>query len=397
MMRHVVSRWMISMLSQKGPSFTPAYLTVSIITAIMGVLFFFILPIYVGTLAKTFSLSNEQVGLFASIDLLTASLMIILLSFYIDQINIRMLLLISIVMFTFVNLVCAFVGHIRVLLLLRAVSGLGTGVFYAVGIYYLGRWPKPDRAFALYGAVAQITQIILLLIMPYLIAINGLSSIFLVFAVSPLLLFYLVRFLPSKTAARDTHTQETSRMSVLMCVLGLTANFFFFIVIGAIWAYLERIGNASGLSLHQISVALSASIAVGVSGSIVAYRIGSRINRFWLIWVSSIIMIASFVILSGKMTYLQYFIACCLFDIGFAFGMVFLMGNVAKSDHTGKFTTALPALQFLALMLGPVIASGAIALVGGLAGVPYLAIITIICSSLISSPNSIYNARHRLT
>ena len=82
----------------------------------------------------------------------------------------------------------------------------------------------------------------------------------------------LIHLLPIQSAG-STNLETMSVAEVLnqpKALLSLMACLVFFISIGAVWAYLERLGTLSGFAAVQLSQVLAGGVAISILGSITA-------------------------------------------------------------------------------------------------------------------------------
>ena len=91
------------------------------------------------------------------------------------------------------------------------------------------------------------------------------------------------------------------RLWLLLGSLGaLAVIFFFFVFIGAIWAFLEPLGTQYGIDSQAIGVLVSASLAMQVLGAAMATWLEARLDyRVALVGVGIVAITAAAILGSG--------------------------------------------------------------------------------------------------
>ena len=78
------------------------------------------------------------------------------------------------------------------------------------------------------------------------------------------------------TPAIEVHGQQHAYNLVLLGSLCLAAIACFYVMIGAFWAYIERMGVTAGFNDNFIAAALSITTLLSIVGCLVAYRISRK-------------------------------------------------------------------------------------------------------------------------
>ena len=318
----------------------------------VGGLEFSIMPLFLGGMATHLLFSEQQVGFIGSAYLIGFTLTSFSAVFWSRRINWRSAILIAAVV-AFVSYgIATATGSLLMILVLIFSVGCSRGVFYAISICSLGDREMVERSFA-WGSVATMVLAGLgMLVLPYIMQkwlIYGLlipvMSVSVVAAV-------LVRWLPVRSRKRDNPTQSTQSGKTLQVFLGLLGLLIFWIGMCGIWAFLERIGNASGLSPQSIGTVLAVSYVAVILVAFLAAWLGDRIGRAAPIFIGMATMLAGIVYMDRTLTFVAFMSASILFQTGWIFCYPYMMAVINKADISGRFVPLIAAAQGLGASLG---------------------------------------------
>jgi predicted MFS family arabinose efflux permease len=135
------------------------------------------------------------------------------------------------------------------------------------------------------------------------------------------------------------------------------AQAIYFLAPGAVWGYLERIGQKFSLSLSQIGFALGASTFAGIAGALLVVLLGKRAPRGIAMAIGSALSIASVLLLMDGTGLTRYFIAAALFNFAWNATFPYQMGLLALLDRTGAVAILSLLVQLGGLAAGPLLAS----------------------------------------
>jgi len=319
---------------------------------VMVPMFFLVMPLYVGALSDDYGFTNAQIGYLISIELGSAALASLTALFWLRQVNWRTVLLVFLILLAAVNVLSILVGGAyEKLLLIRAVAGFSAGAMMAIALAALGDTQNQDRNFA-FGVMGQLgISGCLLLVLPYFIGSRGAASVFAVFLVACVIAIPLARWIPS-TGKAPTVARITKRESLLP-LWGLAGSAAIFVGQAAVWAFIERMGSAAGLSPGTIGVALGSSVLAGIAGAFVASWLAGRKGRRLPMAVAMIGEIVCLLFLLGGYTTAVYFAVVIVYSICWNFWLPYQMAVIAETDVSGKFVALITLSQAVGVAVGP--------------------------------------------
>lgn len=241
------------------------------------------------------------------------------------------------------------------LLATRLLSGLGEGVAGAICYALMGRSLLPVRTVAVYVAGQGIVGALGMAALPPLVAGHGWQVFYIGVSLLALPALWLapvaVRAQASADPTGPTHTAASRSFAAWGA---LAAIFGFFFGLAALWAFLQPIGASRGLSVVQVSSALSASAVAGFAGSVVAGLAAGRLSTWQGTAIGLAALLASVAgLLIG--TPATFFAGACLLSFAWAFEYPYLFRCLASEDDSGGIAVLTPAATGGALTAGPAI------------------------------------------
>jgi predicted MFS family arabinose efflux permease len=255
------------------------------------------------------------------------------------------------------DLVCAFLSTARALMIWRLLSGTMAGIGFTTANVVAGNLPQPARV---YGAmvVGEMTLGIAgYLAMPMLLASIGVHGIF--FALGTLALLSAVlapRFPPQRVESTAGLGNSHARISGGTAMLFVSLSCVY-LANASIWAYLDRIGIAAGLSENAVSVALAISMFVGLAGAIGATRVAMASLARLPIAIAVLVMAGSTALLFASSSVALYSMAVAGFNGTIMFVLPFYLSAFATAPGGERNVTVAGIIIFIGLALGPMIGS----------------------------------------
>jgi predicted MFS family arabinose efflux permease len=181
----------------------------------------------------------------------------------------------------------------------------------------------------------------------------------------------------------ETHEPQHSYNLVLLGTLCLAAIACFYVMVGAFWAYIERMGVTAGFDDNFIAAALSITTLLSVVGCYFAYKISRRKGQSKPLLIAPV-LIAAVLIWLGMNTVAFTFVAVLLlYQPSWKAVDIFQLGTISIIDHSGRFIALVPAAQGLGQTLGPSLAGYMVGRGLGYGAVMNLYATAAICTSLI--------------
>jgi predicted MFS family arabinose efflux permease len=331
----------------------------AILLCVAGTAMYLILPVFVGAAAGHAGLSDRELGLLAASEIGGIGLASLLAVTWQHRVSWRLAAAVSLAFIVVGNLLSIGATSVGSLLTLRFFTGLlGEGPAYALGLGCVGEQRDPDRAFLQLTASQVAYAATALWILPRVVSAWGFTGMLVVFALIAGLVMPFVFWLPRESCRVDPTPRATRRPGSRLALVALAFHMLFYVGVGSIWAYVERMGRASGLTGQQVGTALAVSTVISFVGLLLASRVGDRVGRRLPFASAGIGLAAAAVFLALPLAQSGFIAATALFSVFWNIGTAFQLGLVAKLDEAGRFLVLAPAFQAAGNTLGPAVAAG---------------------------------------
>jgi len=337
------------------------------------------IPVISTAWVELLGFTEEQVGRVAGADLGGLALGAVLTSLLISRMNRRVLVLMGAGMAITANALCTFFVEYEVVLWLRVLAGIGSGVFTSVAVATLGASSKPARAYNMMLFAFAFSQALEMQVLPTL-SMNG---IYYAFIGSFILGILFVKWIPPRPVEppldieldveepSGRHHMEHLKVPGFVPWLVLGAMFFTYMNIGSYWTYIELASIDAGIDNDFMGKLLVWGSFGSLVGCLVATLISNRFGLARPMMLALVAMTAAVALLSMGITDVKIMISILSFNLLWIFIDVYQMATVANVDHSGSFASLIPGAQGLGQIVGPNIAASLLA-----AGLGYGALFT---------------------
>lgn len=358
----------------------------SIVVGVMGNTGIYLIPLLLGAMVSDRGFTDQQAGLVASADLAGYAVMTFITAVFLIDRDWKRLALAGVSIMFVANLASTTASSAAVFAALRFLSGVGAGILAAVATVSLGRTDKPDRSYGLLFAACLLFGTAGLWGLPLLLERTGLNGAYVFIAGLAIVTGFVSRGIRQVAPlVPDDATSASGGAGSLAAVLILLAITMFWAHQNALYAYVERIGNASGLSAHFIGFTLGlANLAGFVGASLVAW-LGTRFGRLLPLLVLVFVQVGCVWMLSGQVSSATYLLAMGVIALSWNIVNPIQIGILAAVDQRGRWLALSSTVIGVGLSLGP--ALGAAALRGeGYASVLWLVAGLAVASTLLALP-----------
>ena len=336
----------------------------SIIIGVMGNSVIYLVPLLVGGMVTDRGFTESQAGFMASADLGGYAIATFLTAMLLDRFSWRRMALVGLALMLAANVATTFVHDIQLFALVRIASGLGSGVLAALASVEIGQSKTPDRNYGFLLAASLLYGTVALWGMPVFLTRYGLNSAYWLLVVLAIAVLFVVPSLPEGRAQEhDTAPRIGGLNTWVLSGAVLTAILLFWAEQNDVYAYIERIGNASAIRPEFIGFALGAANLTGFAGASLVALLGTRLGRFVPMLLATIINVGGLLIFSRPVSPWTYMIVLGAMSLSWNAINPFQLGVLANSDPSGKALALAATVTGAGLALGP--ALGAVAIERG--------------------------------
>lgn len=361
---------------------SPAVIATAAVLTAVGIIFFNAMPLVLGAAAEELGFDNQQIGLIASSYMTGFTLMSVALIAVARRLNWRYACALYAILQALSFVAATQTTDLTTLLAILFVAGLAGGGLFGLATISLADTHEPDRNLGI-GTFAQVVlpAAVVLLLPIAVIPRWGFGGLMWALGAMPAFAIFLVPWIV-RHSSKSTEQQSTSVAQIPASVIlpALAGALVFHSAASAVWAFYERVGDASGVAPEAIGAVLSVALLAGGAGSLVPVFLHARIGRLTPIVASALVQLACLasLILAPSISYL---VAGPVFMFAWTVSIIFQLGNIAALDSTGRYSVAIPAVVGVAAIIGPTL-GGALATDGSFSRLLLVAGALIVFSTL---------------
>lgn len=325
-------------------------LSVSLYMVLTGYAVLVGLPVISSAWVTHLGFSAVEAGRLAAADLGGLSLGAVICSLLIARLNRRHLTVGAVLLAIAANGACIFATDYPLVLVLRLLAGVASGIYTAIAVATLSATSNPARAFSLALFAFAISQAIELSLLPRL----DMAGIYGVFAGCYALTLPFVRWLPARPIEAPAEAATTSRPPATWAPwLVLLAIFCTYVDIGTCWTFVELASLDAGVPRDWIGQVLVWSALCSILGCLVATRISARIGLGRALGLTLLAQTAAVALLAGRLDATTLAIGVSAFTCLWMLSDIYQIAWLARLDATGRFAALVPAAQGLGQIVGP--------------------------------------------
>ncbi len=242
------------------------------------------------------------------------------------------------------NIASAYADSMTVLLVARAVTGIGAGLISAAGTAAAASSRQPERVFAIITVLHNIILSAQYKIIPYVMTETDPTGCYLMMAAIGVASLPLCRWL---LAPRESDADEGSLVTLLLsapnrmfAVVVMVGMFTFEMGQSGLFTFLDQIGIQAGLEAGQRGTVLSVTSFAGLAGGVLAAWLGTRFGRVWPISIGLGLNVAAAAGLAVFVSSFAYSALNLLWALAYNFLLPYLMGALATLDDRGRWAVA---------------------------------------------------------
>ncbi len=313
-------------------------------------------PLIVGGLITELGFTPQAAGNMIFAELSGAALSTFLALYWIPRADWRRVLRIALVAMAGCNIVSALLVDAWLLGASRFICGIGVGTVMAATLLVCGMTRNQERVLSFWQMGQIIFASIALAAMPFIFSQIGIRGMYFALASVMAALLFAVPYLPRGGGpATGLAWRELPDVTRRYAPVGLIGLLFFFIAMGGVWNFVERLGNAAALDSEFIALTLAAVSACGVLGSICSALLGLRWGRTWPFVIGTMTLAASMLLFYDIGSASQFILAAFLFKFGWWFISPYILANITTLDASGKLVAATNFVIAFGQALGPLI------------------------------------------
>lgn len=324
------------------------------IASTIGGLPFNALPVLLGSLAESFHLSAQTVGLIGSTCFAGYLVGTLGAPLWMNRLDWRVLTAVSTAGTALAFAASAFVHELRFLYVAWAAIGFFASTMTCLGMRILSDLPNKVRAYGVrQGTELSITAAVLFVLPSLVIALWHYPGAALALAgVVALLGLSAFRIPRHPLVAPQVAALPRGRLPLASFA---TLGIFFCFLVGNIglWAFLERLGGSMAIDPAEMGLVFAVLKLLGGAAAFSVAAIGERLGERLPHFLVLIGIGAGLALLGGASGFLPFALGAWLWEFSFTCGCVFQTAAIARSDPSGRAVVLVPAVFAFSSMVGP--------------------------------------------
>ncbi len=323
------------------------------IASTIGGLPFNSLPVMLSSLADSFGLSAQTVGLIGSTCFAGYLVGTLGAPIWMNRLDWRVLTVVSAAGTALAFAASAAVQHIQFLYVTWGAIGFFASTMTCLGMRVLSDLPNKVRAYGVrQGTELAITAAVLFALPPLVIAFWKYPGAALALAAVVALLGVSAFWVPRHALTAPVIAQARGRLPAAS-VLALTVFFCFLVGNIGLWAFLARMGTSLKIAPAETGLVFAVLKLLGGTAAFAIAAVGDRLGERLphVLVLGGLALGLTLLAVAGS--FLPYALGAWLWEFSFTCGCVFQTATIARSDASGRAVVLVPAVFAVSSMIGP--------------------------------------------
>lgn len=304
------------------------------------------MPFQIGALIDGLGLGETAAGMLGSAEIVTIGCCMLAVASGAVRMAPRKMAIYGVVIAATGQLLTALTDILALLFILRVGVGLGSALCLSAAIITISSFKNPESTTGFVYAYVILLLALIMYSLPWLLPYGHHRALFSLFA----LLTIPGTLLLLKLPAGQIHQQQIFKVKGGNNIYRLIALFFageFLLLagVGTVWAFIERIGLATGITPHDVGLYMSLGMLVSMLGSFTAGFVGIRFGRFLPLVGGAVLTAAGSGLVPGSTDAVSYLVMMFIFLFMLSFVLPYVIGTAAMIDRSGRLATAALAVQ----------------------------------------------------
>ncbi len=328
-------------------------------TGSAGVLILGLQPVLLGALLEDKRVNFDQLALAATLELLAIGIGSAVAAFVVTSSRLRLKAAALLVLAALFDYLTATAASPYMIALWRGLAGVVEGGLVAFAVELIARARYPGRYGGYFVTLQTMAQSILVAFLAlFVIEEYGSRGGFMVLAFVSLASVGATFFMPRDYGVLPKPVDSgNSGVLRLQPLLALASIFFLYMFLGSLWAFLEPLATAAGMSVRAAALLVSFSLAAQVAGASLATMIEARLNHKIVLFGAGLFAAAVAAGIAGLPPVHIFWVLTMAAAFTCLFVVPFQIRLAIDADDERAAALLVPAGQLCGLALGPAFAS----------------------------------------
>ena len=347
------------------------------------------LPFWFGAIITNFNIENWMAGSISALYFFGIFLGSFILSSYMHRANKRITAVLGMCLACLGFITTIYAESTALLTVSMPISGVGLGMGLASTTTTIGKMANSQKTFSIVHMAVVLYAILFFFTVPPQIVVYGLRAIFIALALTTAIagIIAFMMFPDIRRRSNEKATEGASQDKVIIPVTSTTylilgAITAFYIGQNGIWSFVERVGVADKLTIHEIGQILLTGAIFNILGPLAARWLGKRFGVILPILGAIATLCVVSLIFFSIQSQTVFIMGVILIPLITLFSAPYVYEYVATIDNSGRASALAPGF----IMIGCGIGSAFAGTVASAIGLKYLgasACIPLIISAVI--------------
>lgn len=311
-------------------------------------------PLIVGALIDDYQFTPSQAGFVAGIEMVGIGLASFCMAITASAKNRKKAIYLGAMLGILGSLGPLLTSAYMPVLVSRFIAGVGCGMVAPIVLAILGTTRNPDRTFGQYYLTSYLASAAMMAVGTWAVAAFHVKGAYGLMSLALIAIFLTARNIPYaiEDVSEDAKVEQKSSFPMKEGLLTLGLSFVYWIGMGALWSFVERLGMQASLTLSEIGAALSLGQLTSIAGALMTSLLHIRYRRLPVLAVAISLAVASVILLGWSGSLIGFMIGVCTFSFIWPVFLAYLGGIMATLDRGGRIVALSVTSQTLGMAVG---------------------------------------------
>lgn len=332
-------------------------LTTIFVTGLVSAALLILKPLIVSGLIDDYHFSPAQAGYVVGIEMVGLSLASFIVATFNETWNRRYMVLFGATIGILGTLGPVLTDAFVPIFVCRFISGIGCGLIAANVLSVIATTRDPDRTFGLYYMTCYAGAALLMTGGAWTLTHFHVRGIYIYLAILLFLVYITVNAIPRSFTGlqSDNKVQILPLFPLVEGGLCLGISMLFWVGLGAVWAFLERLGHQANVSHEDIGYVLTFYAVAGFAGALSASMLHTRFGRIQMLTASITGAVISVCLIGWAPGLLSFASGVIIFTYIWPLFLTYMGGTMAAIDLEGRVVAMSVTSQCIGMALGAAI------------------------------------------
>jgi hypothetical protein len=312
-------------------------------------------PLLLGGLAEAGRVSATQLGAVATAEMLAMGLTAGLAGSVLRASGLKRIAIVALIALAAMDALTP-LARGAMIILVRALAGVPSGVLVWITIAFIARTPTPERWAGAYVTAQTLAQFVMAAALTaFVVSRYGADGCFMSLAALCIITLCVALSLPSDLAPLPA--AATAGLPDLRGWAALAASFLFLAASSGVWVYVEQLSHQARHGAGVAGQAVSVSLALQTAGGLAATVLAGRISWLWALVCCALADLGIFAGFATMPEPLPFIALTGALGFAWLFASPFLVPMTIEADPTRRAALLIGGAQLIGGSLGPLFAS----------------------------------------